>query len=60
MWRERLIRVTFLFDITILLRKVKLELPVIAQLKRAFWELDGRYMYTFFLRGFVRFEKNIL
>ena len=44
MWRERLIRITFLFGITILLRKVKLELPVIAQLERALWELDGRYM----------------
>ncbi len=44
MWWERLFRITFLFGITILLRKVKLELPLIAQFKRALWELDGRYM----------------
>ena len=44
MWWKRLIRITFLFGITMLLRKVKLELPVITQLERALWELDGRYM----------------
>ena len=38
-----MIRITFLFGITILLRKVKLELPVVAQLKRALWELEGVY-----------------
>ena len=44
MWWKRLIRITFLFGITILLRKVKLELLAIAQLERALWELDDRYM----------------
>ena len=44
MWWERLARIAFLFGITILLRKVKLELPVVTQLERALWELDGRYM----------------
>ena len=44
MWWKRLIRIAFLFGITILLRKVKLELPVIAQFERVLWELDGKYM----------------
>ena len=44
MWWKRLVRIAFLFGITILLRKVKLELPIVTQLERALWELDGRYM----------------
>ena len=50
-------RITFLIDI-ILLRKVKLEQPVIAQLKRALWELDGRYMSDLLLAGFCSFGKG--
>ena len=35
--------VTFFVGITTLSRKVKMDLPGIAALKRALWELDSRY-----------------
>lgn len=48
----------FVVDI-ILVKKVRLESPIIAQLERAKSELDSRYM-SIFLRAFVHFENNVL